>query len=103
MDSLVVAFLDILAFLSCAVILWRCDPAINRMGRHTHGLIRYAFLLLIAGALAELVGLLFFGRTPGCAEAVILVGTALLLLCERRIRYLARQPAKRVSPRKVCP
>lgn len=101
MDTFIAVLLSFVAAVSSMVVLWRCDQAINRMGWKTHGLVRYAFLLLIAGALFELSGILFFGRPPHYAETVFLVGTAMLLVCERRIRYLARQPARRKAA--PCP
>ena len=41
-----------IAALACALlILWRVEPAIARMNRDTHWMIRYAMLLLAGGAL----------------------------------------------------
>lgn len=70
-------------------ILWRVEPAIARMDRGTHWMIRYALLLLACGALAALL-CICSGASVDPLTVLILAGIALLLLCERRISYLVR-------------
>jgi len=79
-----------IAALACALlILWRVEPAIARMNRATHWMIRYAMLLLAGGALGTLVTIITGGHIDPIT-LFILAGIALLLLCERRISYLVR-------------
>ena len=79
-----------IAALACALhILWRVEPAIARMNRATHWMIRYAMLLLAGGALGT-IGLISIGTRIDPITLFILAGIALLLLCERRISYLVR-------------
>jgi hypothetical protein len=79
-----------LAALVCALlILWRAEPALARMSAHTDWMIRYAMLLLAGGALAVVFAVLG-GRQIDGGTLLILAGIALLLICERRLRYLVR-------------
>lgn len=92
--------LDLLAQLvslvACAVILWRTEPAINLMHRKTTPLLlRLSFWLISIGAFAAILAMLD-GAVPPWPAAIGAAGVALLLICERRIRYLARHP--RVFP-----
>lgn len=76
-----------LMVIACGVILWRVEPAINRMRRSTPWLIKLAFLLLAAGALFGLA-YLCTGRKPSIPELLLAGGVAALMLCERRMRVL---------------
>lgn len=71
------------------LILWRVEPAISRMNGTTHWMIRYAMLLLAAGALGTIVTI-YSGGSIDPVALFILAGIALLLVCERRISYLIR-------------
>lgn len=70
-----------------AIILWRTEPALNRMSRSTHSMVRYAVLLLAAGALAMILYTLA-GDPPNIATLLLSGGIALMLICERRVRVL---------------
>lgn len=75
------------AALFAGLILWRAEPAIARMGGATHWMIRYAMLLLAGGALGILIAITS-GATIDFFTLLILAGIAMLLFCERRLRYL---------------
>lgn len=69
------------------LILWRAEPALNRMSDATHWMVRYALLMIAAGAMALLLYTLA-GKTPDITSLFLAVGLALMLICERRLRYL---------------
>lgn len=83
------------ALLSAGVILWRAEPAINRMSRCTPFMVRWSFILLVVGALALALHALS-GRVPDAPTVLIAVGIAALLLCERRMRVLTPQRKGRI-------
>ncbi len=84
-----------LAGLLCAMlIVWRTEPAIARMGRGTHWMIRYAMLLLAGGALG-LALTIAGGASIDFCTLLLLAGIALLLICERRLRYLVTRTGGR--------
>lgn len=84
-----------LAALVCAIlILWRTEPALARMGCRTHWMIRYAMLLLAGGALAVILGIVS-GTGIDFTTLLVLAGIALLLLCDRRLRYLINRTGER--------
>lgn len=80
--------LDALAMLAIVLILYRIEPTIARMGSETHWMVRYAMLLL-AGAAAGLFVVIVSGGHIDGLTLILLIGIALLLVCERRISYLA--------------
>lgn len=83
---------QITATAACIVILWRAEPAINRMrARSSPILLRLSFWCLAVAALGAAVDLLQ-GSIPPWPATVGAIGCALLLICERRIRYLTRRP-----------
>lgn len=71
------------------LILWRVEPALARMDRTTHWMIRYALLLIAGGALGT-IGTIYTGGSIDPIALFVLAGIALLLTCERRISYLIR-------------
>lgn len=81
--------LNLAALAFSVAILWRAEPALARMSGNTHWMIRYAMLLLAGGALGIILGI-YGGATVDFATLLILAGIALLLICERRLRYLVR-------------
>lgn len=81
--------LNIAALAFSALILWRAEPALSRMSGSTHWMIRYAMLLLAGGALGIIFGI-YGGATIDFPTLLILAGIALLLICERRLRFLVR-------------
>lgn len=75
--------------IACLLIVWRAEPANNRMSRATPLLIRIAFNLLIAGAVACVLDTLL-GSVPRWQTVLLAWGVAALLFCERRIMVLTR-------------
>lgn len=86
-DTIASLFVSLLGLVAASIILWRVEPALNRMTRTTHWMIRYAMLLIAAGALALCVAIIA-GTPPGFDTLLLAIGIALLMLCERRLRYL---------------
>lgn len=78
---------SLLVLLIAGIILWRAEPAINRMSTSTNPMIRYAVLLIAAGALSMILYTLA-GDPPGIGTLILATGVALMLLCERRVRIL---------------
>lgn len=86
-----------LAALSCAsLILWRTEPALARMDDRTHWMMRYAMLLLAGGSIGIILGVVT-GAMIDIQTMIMLAGIALLLICERRLRYLTQH-----RPRSRC-
>lgn len=79
--------LNLAGLFIAALILWRAEPALNRMSDETHWMVRYALLLMATGALALLLYILA-GDTPSPIALILAAGIALMLICERRMRYL---------------
>lgn len=69
------------------LILWRTEPALARMNASTHWMIRYALLLLAGGALGIIL-IVPSGAQIDPVTLLLLAGIALLLICERRLRFL---------------
>lgn len=93
---MITLFLQTIVVLAGAVIVFRAEPALNRMSRATPFMVRVAFHLLALGAAAEIVFVLF-GDVPGWPSAIVTAGVAALLICERRMRLLC-PPQKRRTP-----
>lgn len=79
--------LKVIVVLASLVIVFRSEPALNRMTRATPILVRLAFYLLTLGAVAEILFVLA-GKVPNWPTAIMLAGIAALLFCERRLRLL---------------
>lgn len=79
--------INLLALACAGIILWRTEPALSRMGHQTHWMIRYAMLILAGGSAGIIVGIAT-GTNIDFITLLILAGIALLLICERRVRYL---------------
>ena len=84
MTALLLKFVVLLA---AGVIVVRAEPALNRMSRETTFLVRVAFHLLAVGSAAQIV-FVVVGDTPSWPTAILLVGVAGLLACEKRLRIL---------------
>lgn len=82
--------LQIATALACAVVVMRAEPALNRMHRQTQLIVRLSFYQLAVSAGAELLAIGAFGYVPSWREMLLASGIATLMLCERRLRYLAR-------------
>lgn len=89
-----------ISLISCAIIVWRIEPAINGMRKSSSDLVRLAFLMIGGAALSAIV-YISLGEVPPWPSAIGAMGTATLLLCERRIRYLARHPKEVSNDRTV--
>ncbi len=79
-----------LVIISCVIIVWRTEPAMARMSRATALLIRLAFWTMATAAMAEIACIVTYRRAPTLQELLLYLGVAELLLCERRLRFLAR-------------
>lgn len=80
--------LRVVVLLASVIVLARSEPALNRMDRDTSLIVRVAFHLLAVGAAAQIV-FLVLGDLPSWPTAIVLVGVAGLLICEKRLRILA--------------
>lgn len=76
---------------ACTVILWRAEPALNRMSAATPNTVRVAFLFITVGAAAQLIALAM-GHAPQWPTVLLELGMACLLYCERRLRVLIPRP-----------
>lgn len=85
-----------LTLIACGVIVWRVEPALNRMSRCTSLLINTSFWLLLGSALFGAYGVLS-GSVPAWPGVALAVGVALLLICERRIRFFLLTPRRRTA------
>ena len=92
MTALLLKFVVLLA---AGVIVVRAEPALNRMSRCTPFMVRASFHLLTLGAVAEIVFILS-GDVPTWPTAIMIIGVAALLICERRLRILC-PPTRRAS------
>lgn len=86
---------QLLAIAACVVIVWRAEPVLNRMSRCTPVLVRLAFLLVIVAATSAIT-MILLGDVPPWPSVLGSIGTAALLFCERRLRYLTRRPKNHV-------
>lgn len=82
---------------ACLLIVARCEPVLNRMGRHTPLLAFAAFFLLAIGASIQ-VACIALGEQPSFAATVLCGGIAALLVCERRLRVFFKVQKRRVQP-----
>lgn len=81
--------------IACATfILWRVEPIISRMGHGTYWMIRYALLMLAGGAIGIILTVLSGARID-FLTTLLLAGVALLIICERRLRFLANHRYQR--------
>ena len=88
--------LQTLGFIAAAVTFWRAESILNLMAPGCRLLVRVAFWLLTVGAAAVAVRI-WQGYTPPAGAALAFMGTALLLVSERRVRALLRaRPPKPV-------
>jgi hypothetical protein len=86
-----------LAVASCAVIVWRAESVINRMSRCTPFLVRLAFWLILVAASSAVALIVLRGDVPPWPSVFGSIGTACLLFCERRLRYLSKRPKERAQ------
>ncbi len=85
------ALQPLLALVACALILWRVEPALNRMACGTRFSVRVALYLVAVGASGQALRILL-GHVPDWPTVLLLAGVAALLLCERRLRVLVPPP-----------
>lgn len=88
---------QILAGAACIVIVVRCEVVINRMNRRTPLIVRLAFWLLLIGAAGAGAQITLAGAVPPWPAVFGVWGAALLLFCERRLRYLVHRPKGRAE------
>ena len=88
--------LQIIVVMAALVIIVRAEPALNRMSRGTPLMVRGAFHLLALGAAAEIV-FIMSGDVPSWPTAIVTLGVAALLVCERRLRVLCPPLKRRVQ------
>ena len=86
--------LQIVSAGAAGVILYRAEPALNRMSGHTHIMVRISIFLLVVAAAAQLGSVVLFGHIPPASEALLFAGVASLLSCERRMRVLIPSPRR---------
>ena len=89
-DHLIHLVFNLVGIVTVLLILWRVEPALNRMTASTHWMIRYSMLLVAAGALIMLA-LILAGTPPSFDTLLLALGLAMLLLCERRLRFLVNR------------
>ena len=77
--------LSIAALVVAGAILWRAEPALNRMSNSTCWMVRYGLLILAAGACALFISTVT-GTPPDPIAVLLATGIALLLMRERRIQ-----------------
>ncbi|MBF8176932.1 hypothetical protein [Herminiimonas contaminans] len=65
---------------------------INNMNRFTPCGMRFAWILITAGGMAELLIPIFYPRNPSIPETILVVGIAVFILAERRERIVYRRP-----------
>ena len=90
-------FAQTLALGACLVIVLRCESTINHMTRTTPLLVRLAFWLLLVGAVGSATCILLAGDVPPWPAVFGVWGAALMLFCERRLRYLSKAPNGRAQ------
>lgn len=81
-----------LSVAACVVIIVRAEGAINRMSRCAPMLVRLAFWLLLVGATGSVMCIVLVNDVPPWPAVFGVWGAALMLFCERRIRYLSKAP-----------
>jgi uncharacterized membrane-anchored protein len=89
-DHLIQLACSVSGLVAVMLILWRVEPALNRMTASTHWMIRYSMLLVAAGALLMLT-MILAGTPPSLDTLLLAIGLAMLLLCERRLRFLVNR------------
>lgn len=65
------------------VILIESIKTLNRMSKRTNHAVRLSFIFMSAGSFSEIASILF-GRIPGIAESLLVVGYGLLDFIDRR-------------------
>lgn len=83
--------LQSVVLVTASVIIFRAEPALNRMSPGTPLMIRASFHLLTLGAVAE-IAFVLVGDVPSWPAAIMTAGVALLLICEKRLRILCPMP-----------
>lgn len=88
---------QLLAGAACVVIIVRCETVINRMNRNTPIIVRLAFWLLLIGSVGAGAQITLGGAVPPWPAVFGVWGAALMLFCERRLRYLSKAPKGRAQ------
>lgn len=85
------SLLQAIVLIAAFVIIFRAEPALNRMGRCAPFTMRVAFHLLTLGAIAE-IAFVVIGDIPRWPSAIVTAGVAALLVCDRRLTVQRRMP-----------
>lgn len=88
------ALAQLLAGAACIIIFVRAESAINGMNRRTPIIVRLAFWLLLIGAVGAGAQITLADAVPPWPSVFGVWGAALMLFCERRLRYLSRHPKR---------
>lgn len=88
------ALAQLLAGAACIIIFVRAEAAINGMNRRTPIIVRLAFWLLLIGAVGAGAQITLADAVPPWPSVFGVWGAALMLFCERRLRYLSRHPKR---------
>lgn len=89
MDDFVIR--QMIGLVACSVVIWRVEPALNRMGPGTHDSVRVALWMALLGSIAHIWWILIENNAPDWLSISALTSFAGLVLCERRIRVLTRR------------
>lgn len=85
--------LQAIVLVAAVIIVWRAEPALNRMGPCTPFLVRVSFHQLTLGGVAE-IAFILGGEVPSGSTAIVITGAAAILVCERRLRILCPSPRR---------
>lgn len=85
---MIAATLQVAVCAASFIIIGRTFPPIVRMNRETHLAIRIAMHFLFVGSIAQIFAVVCFGYIPEYSTALVMVGSATLIVCERRLRFL---------------
>lgn len=86
--------LQVASAAAAGVILYRAEPALNRMSGQTHIMVRISMFLLVVGSAAQLGSIILSGHIPTAPETLLFAGVAALLSCERLMRVLIPGPRR---------
>lgn len=78
-----ITLLQLAIVVASFVILSESIKALNRMTKNTNHTIRVSFILMSAGSFSEIASVIY-GRIPGIAESLLVIGYGLLDFIDRR-------------------
>lgn len=92
--------LQALTFVACLVIFFKVEPVLNQMQGNCRVVVRLAFAFLAVGS-AGVILMITQGYIPNPWLSLLIAGTALLLVSERRTRSLIQQNRPPSNERRV--